>query len=154
MNAEAVQHVLVVDNNRQVLAELARELEDLGYDPVTTWSGVEALHLLQSASFGTLLVADYLPDMYVGHFLERVLHLPTVPRIWIMQDGPARNVCTYEAGPFEVVDKRKAVQALRQLNANQGCKRGHFWVAGSPFGRRNDVSETVCRHDRRHAGVP
>jgi CheY-like chemotaxis protein len=118
MNVETTQQVLVVDNNQHVLATLGRELEDLGYNPVTTWSGVEALRLLQSRSFGCLLVADYLPDMYVGDFLERVLRLSAVPRIWIMQDKPARELCAYGAGSFQVVDKKKAVQILHARYIN------------------------------------
>jgi CheY-like chemotaxis protein len=118
MNVEAVQQVLVVDNNPDTLAALGRELKDLSYNPVTTWSGVEALHLLQSRSFGSLLVADYLPDMYVGNFLERVLCLPAVPRIWIMRDEPAQEVCIYGAKSFQVVDKKKAVRVLHARYIN------------------------------------
>lgn len=118
MNVETSLKVLVVDNNPQILTAIGQELEGLGYNPVMTWSGVEALRLLQSRSFGSLLVADYLPDMYVGDFLERVVRLPVVPRIWIMQDKPARELCAYGTGSFQVVDKKKAVQVLHARYIN------------------------------------
>jgi CheY-like chemotaxis protein len=118
MNVTKMLDVLVIDNNQHVLLRLRRELEDFGYSPVTTWSGVDALRLLQSTNFGSLLVSDYLSDMYVGDFLERVLRLPAVPRIWIMQDKPASEVRLYGAGCFQVVDKKKAVRALHTLYVN------------------------------------
>ena len=70
MGAETTRQILIIDNNEGVLATLDRELKEAGYDTVTAWSGVEALRLLNSQTFDSLLVDDYLPDLYIGDFLE------------------------------------------------------------------------------------
>ncbi len=118
MDIEIRPQVLVVDNNEDVLAALGQELEDLGYNVVTTWSGIEALRLLKSKRFGSVLVDTYLPDIYIGDFLEIVFRLPTAPGIWIMQDRPVQEVCTYGARFFQVVDKKQAVRAFHTRYVN------------------------------------
>ncbi len=109
------QPVLVVDNNDDALAVLGKELKELGHEPVTTWSGVEALRLLKSRRFGALLVDSYLPDMYIGDFLQRVSGLPTIPKIWVMHARPAQDVCAYGSLSFPVIGKNQVARTLKQL---------------------------------------
>jgi hypothetical protein len=83
---------------------------------VTTWSGIDALDLLQSKKFDFLLVDDYLPDMYIGNLLERVSLLPVRPEIWVMKAEPAEGVCTYGSLSFSAVEKKggdPSLQAVR-----------------------------------------
>jgi CheY-like chemotaxis protein len=51
VGAETRRQVLIIDNNEDVLTTVDRELKEAGYDMVTTWSGVEALRLLNSHTF-------------------------------------------------------------------------------------------------------
>jgi hypothetical protein len=81
--------VLVVDNNEEESQILASMLEHAGHRPRTTWSGVEALELLEIQEFDILLVSSYLPDLYVGDFLERFNRLPKRPCLIVMREGPA-----------------------------------------------------------------
>jgi CheY-like chemotaxis protein len=117
-NIETEAPILVVDNDDHMLLALTRELKEMGYDPLATWSGLEALHQLKSRRFGILLVDSYLPDMYIGDFLERVSDLPLIPKIWVMQTAPAQDVCIYGSRSFQVVDKRKAAQVVKTLHAS------------------------------------
>jgi CheY-like chemotaxis protein len=83
------ERVLVVDNNDEESQVLASMLEHAGYHPTTTWSGIEALKLLNSREFNIVLVSSYLPDVYVGEFFERFNRLPARPRVIVMQEGQA-----------------------------------------------------------------
>ena len=85
-----------------------------GFDTQGTWSGEEALRLLGGLGpFDVVLVDDYLPDLFVGEFLERAGRLPTRPRIVVMhQHGQnhrllhryqSRGICT-------IVDKNDPIK--------------------------------------------
>ena len=108
------KQILVVDNDDAMRVALDEEIKELGHDPVTTWSGIEALGLLKSGRFDLLLVDTYLPDMYIGDFLERVSLLPVRPKIWVMQAKPAQDMCTYGSRCFSVVGKRQVAQIFER----------------------------------------
>jgi len=71
MQGEEKRRVLIVDNNEDTLQTLQGILENAGFDTQTTWSGREALGLLESQGFDVLLVDDYLPDLHSNDFLTR-----------------------------------------------------------------------------------
>ena len=79
--------VLIVDNDEQEARTLGVMLEGAGYDSSMTWSGLEALELLQSGKYDIVLVSSYLPDLYVGDFFERLSHLPVKPCSIVMNEG-------------------------------------------------------------------
>jgi len=79
MQGEEKKTVLIVDNNEDALQMLQGVLESAGFDTETTWSGREALVLLESRGFDVLLVDDYLPDLHSNDFLNRVRRLPMLP---------------------------------------------------------------------------
>ena len=81
------KRVLIVDNNEEESGRLGVMLQRAGYDSIATWSGLEALELLKSEEYDILLVSSYLPDMYVGDFIERVNRLPVRPCSIVMQEG-------------------------------------------------------------------
>ena len=60
-------------------------LQDLGFETCITWSGYEALTLLESGRVDLLLVDDYLPDLHFHDLLKRVGRLPIRPWIVVMQ---------------------------------------------------------------------
>ena len=83
------KRVLVVNNNDEESQVLASLLDGAGYRSTTTWSGLEALELLESQEFDIVLVSSYLPDLYVGDFFERFHRLPVRPCVIVMQEGQA-----------------------------------------------------------------
>jgi CheY-like chemotaxis protein len=83
--------VLIVDNNDEEARVFSSMLQRAGYEPKTTWSGLEALELLQSEEFAILLVSNYLPDLYVGEFLEKVKALPKQPCSIVIQQDQSRG---------------------------------------------------------------
>ena len=90
LDVEVRKRILIVDNEDSVRAVFRRLLEEAGYDTATTWSGIKALGLLTSRRFDVVLVDDYLADVYVGDFLERVWRLRTPPRVVVMQAKPKK----------------------------------------------------------------
>jgi CheY-like chemotaxis protein len=83
------KRVLIVDNDEQESRVLASMLERAGYHSTTTWSGLEALELLEAREFDIALVSSYLPDLYVGDFFKRFNCLPVQPCAIVMQEGQA-----------------------------------------------------------------
>jgi CheY-like chemotaxis protein len=88
------KRVLIVDNDEEESGRLGVMLQRAGYDSYATWSGLEALELLKSGDYDILLVSSYLPDVYVGDFMERLNRLPVRPCSIVMQEGrtPAATV--------------------------------------------------------------
>lgn len=80
------KQILIVDNDEEEARSLEAMLRQAGYASSTTWSGLEALELLKSRAYDILLVSSYLPDLYVGDFVERLNHLPTQPCTILMQE--------------------------------------------------------------------
>jgi CheY-like chemotaxis protein len=62
--------VLLVVNDDCVLRSLEDLIRGEGFDLRATWSGREALALIQSQPFDLVLVDDHLPDIYYGEFLR------------------------------------------------------------------------------------
>jgi DNA-binding NtrC family response regulator len=81
------KRILIVDNDEQESRKLEAMVEGAGYDPIATWSGLEALDLLKSEKVDILLVSSYLPDLYIGDFLARLHTLPVQPCSIVMQEG-------------------------------------------------------------------
>ncbi|MGO9126233.1 MAG: response regulator [Terriglobales bacterium] len=88
--AQQNKRVLIIDNNEEEACTFASMLERAGYHPTTTWSGLEALEILRSEEFAILLVSNYLPDLYVGEFFERLNRLPKQPCSIVIQEDKSR----------------------------------------------------------------
>lgn len=122
------KRILIVDNSDKALCTLRDLLGRAGYDTVGTWSGMEALNLLKSKDFGVLLVDEYLADLYVGDFLERVSRLPLQPWVVVMRGGPAQIAEAGDLVPVasSFVDKRRTDQLCTAIEAHfaghQSCK--------------------------------
>ena len=122
--------VLIVDTNDSVLIAFQKRLHDAGFDTRTTWSGHEALALLQSSEFDVLLMDDYLPDLHATDFLERLGQLPLQPWVVVMKGGapkPASARLYRGLGASGVVNKRDAtlvVQAVLSCCAAEPLAKG------------------------------
>ena len=91
MDIKAQRRILIVDNEESVQAALTDLLNKAGYETLATWSGIEALRLLESCQFDVLLVNDYLADLYLSDFLRRVSLLQIPPRVVVMQAGTKKR---------------------------------------------------------------
>jgi len=114
------ENVLIVDNDDRVLWQFQELLENAGFNTQTTWSGREALALLKSGEFDTLLVDDYLPDLHSHDFLERVSHMPRQPMIVIMHsEAPTSGeLQLYRSlGISECVDKRNPAKVCQAVSS-------------------------------------
>ena len=115
MSSQTKPRVLIVDNDEDLLSRLRRDLTEAGYEIATTWSGVEALSLLEDFAFDFLLVDDYLPDLYIGDFLQKVSTLSACLRIFVMSLNNQPVFQTQYSMPFTCIDKRHASKILRGL---------------------------------------
>lgn len=120
--------VLVVDNNDDALTRLGSELTEAGYETITTWSGIEAMNLLESETFDSLLVDDYLPDLYIGEFLEKVSDLPLCPRVLLMRAEPAHSLYTVGSQRLVVVDKAKMSKIIQALSDESWGPNSRHWT--------------------------
>jgi len=91
MTESPKKRILIVDNDEQESSKLGAMVQRAGYDPITTWSGLEALEILTSQKIDILVVSSYLPDMYIGDFLSRLANLPVQPCSIVMQEGKNVN---------------------------------------------------------------
>lgn len=125
MKRDGGQRVLIVDNNERILWTFEEMLENAGFDTRTTWSGHEALALLQSEDFDVLLVDDYLPDLHASDFLERVGRLPIQPWIVVMQGttptpGDLRHYeSLWAAATVDKRDRAKVTKAVSCCRADE-----------------------------------
>jgi hypothetical protein len=89
----------------------------LGHEACATWSGRDALNFLGSDRFDLLLVDQYVADMYVGSFIERVLRLPNHPRLAILKrTGKVKPIkCDKSLGECEVLEKAQPDQMYQTL---------------------------------------
>ncbi len=111
--------VLIVESNDVTAEVFQKQLQDAGFDARTTWSGHEALALLQSNEFDVLLTDSYLPDLHATDFLERLNRLPMQPWVVVMRGGlSSEPLRRYRAlGAASVVNKRDAAQVLQAVTA-------------------------------------
>jgi len=100
------KRLLIVDNNEQESGTFGELAQVLGYSVTCTWSGREALAYLAASRFDLLLLDQYVADMYVGDFMERVLRLPDRPRIVVMKTSNWKPIKYAKSlGPCELVEK-------------------------------------------------
>jgi DNA-binding response OmpR family regulator len=114
-------HILVVENDDRALASVEAFLTREGYEIRTTWSGREALALLQSYGFDLVLVADHLPDIYCGEFVKLASRRAT--SVVVMHAGKPRptSMRRYKAlGASAVMDKSDAKQLYQFLISRHG----------------------------------
>ena len=105
--ADQRRRFLVVHNNEQESGAIVTLFESLGQKVSATWSGREALDCLAADRFDLLLVDEYVADMYVGDFIERVLRMANRPRVVIMDTSGRFKTIRYDKslGECHILDK-------------------------------------------------
>ena len=58
--------VLICDSEPEMLIDLERALEDMGFDTTTTWNALDLERLLGECCFDLLIVGDHPPQMDAG----------------------------------------------------------------------------------------
>lgn len=111
------KRVLVVDNEDHERLTFERHLREAGWQPMTTWSGIEALDMLKTHPFDFLLVDDYVADLHVGEFLKQVSRLRPRPQVMVMQAKPVQRQIRFHgaAGTWLLVDKTQIDQIIEAL---------------------------------------
>jgi len=125
------KRILIVSNDEQHAAELRELFESDGYAISTTWSGRDALYELQSQHFDALMVDDYLPDLFVGQFIERVGRHPLRACLIVVQGHHARVEAQHLGPPetFFLIEKADPTQMVKAvelalLRGNAGRTEG------------------------------
>src|SRR5437879_5726997 len=88
--------VLIVDNDDGVLCAFDKVWGEVGYETVTTWSGIEAFRFLRSSNFNALFVDEYIADMHVAEFLKRASQLLGRKQIFVMQTAPTKKSVRFD----------------------------------------------------------
>lgn len=112
--------LLIVDNADHVSSVLEELFSAEGFDTHSTWSGREALALIQSRPFDVLLVSDHLPDLYYGEFLKQASRQAAQPYIIVLHTGKplSGDLGRYRRlGAAAVVDKTDPEQIRQVLKA-------------------------------------
>jgi CheY-like chemotaxis protein len=128
MVIEKKKRVLIVDNDEHVSAMLRDLVETFHCDVVTTWSGIEALTLLKSRKFDLVLVDDYLSDLHIGYFLDRISGMLHHPQVVAIQTTPKQ----LNVGGHKVLDACIAVNEAQPevlTEAVRRCLRAHNLIS-------------------------
>jgi len=118
--------VLVLHNDERESSELQALLErNIHCKTFVTWSGLEALRLLQAGHFDVLVTDDYAPDLYIGDLIERATALPSPPQVVILGgDSVSAAVGRYQnLGLCTVVEKQRPRTLLQAITAGSVWKQ-------------------------------
>jgi CheY-like chemotaxis protein len=119
ISADHRKKVLIVESNDAMAENLQSRLQEIGFDARITWSGHEALALVQSSEFEVLLMDSYLPDLHTSDFLKRLSHLPLQPWVVVMKGrAGTESQRRYRAlGVSTVVNKRDAARVIEAVSS-------------------------------------
>jgi CheY-like chemotaxis protein len=118
--------VLVLHNNEREASELQALLEhNIHCETSVTWSGLEALRLLQAGRFDVLVTDDYAPDLFIGDLIERASALPVPPQVLVLGgDSAPAAVGQYEnLGLCTILEKQRPRTLLQAITAGSVWKR-------------------------------
>jgi CheY-like chemotaxis protein len=121
--------VLVLHNDEREASELQGLLErNTNCKTFVTWSGLEALKLLQAGHFDVLVTDDYAPDLYVGDLIERAASLPSPPQIFVLGGDSTAAVSRYQSlGLCTILEKQGPRDLLQAITA------GSIWKQSRSF---------------------
>lgn len=82
------QCILVLASDEDLLIDLQRFLEDLGFDTSTTWDWSEALNLVRARHYDLLLIAEHPPEVSAAEFLRELQCGPGSVPCLVLQRTP------------------------------------------------------------------
>lgn len=118
--------VLLVHNDERESSQLQALLErNIHCKTSVTWSGLEALRLLQDGHFDVLVTDDYAPDLYIGDLIERATALPSPPQVLVLGEDPVSPaVGRYQnLGLCTILEKQRPRTLLQAITAGSVWKR-------------------------------
>jgi CheY-like chemotaxis protein len=138
--AKAPPAVLVLHSDEREASELQSMLErNIDCETSATWSGLEALRLLQAGHFDVLVTDDYAPDLYIGDLIERAVSLPSPPRVLVLGgDSVQPSVARYHnLGFCTIIEKERPRTLLQAIASGAVLSRSRMSAQNS----RGDLSE-------------
>lgn len=117
--------ILVVHNEEREASELQALLErNIGCKTSATWSGLEALKLLEAGHFDVLVTDDYVPDLFVGDLIERAAALPLPLQVLVLGEHPALDAIgrCQSLGLCTILDKQRPRAILQAISARSVWK--------------------------------
>jgi CheY-like chemotaxis protein len=121
--------IIILENDEAHLHALENLFREAGCNVRSTWSGHEALAMMQNEEFDAVLMDAYVPDMHSTDLLLRIGRLHIQPPIVIMESGmflPAQ-VRRYEIlGAVAVLNKHDTKRLRQEITAC--CRRGPAYV--------------------------
>jgi CheY-like chemotaxis protein len=126
--------VLVLHNDEREASELQNLLErNTDCKTSVTWSGLEALKLLQAGHFDVLVTDDYAPDLYIGDLIERAASLPSPPQVFVLGGDSTAAVSRYQSlGLCTILKKQGPRDLLQAITA------GSIWKQSRTFANAKD----------------
>ncbi len=133
-------HVLVVDDDVQVLSTIARILKRSGFEPIVANSGKEAVRLLENYSFAVILSDINMPMMSGMDFLKKVReHDLDVPVLLITGDPSVKTAATaikfgafrYLLKPIQPAELTESVRHAVKMHKLASLKRNALEVLGN-----------------------
>jgi len=118
--------VLVLHNDEREASELRVLLErDIACKTSVTWSGLEALRLLEAGHFDVFVTDDYAPDLYIGQLIERAATLPSPPQILVLSSNSATPALAryQDLGLCTVLEKLRPRALLQAITAGSSWKQ-------------------------------
>ena len=140
---------LIVHNDpRQTRALQCLVENGRGFSTLSTWSGREALDLVNTDQFDVLLIDSHIPNLYVGELIDRVSSLPQAPPILVMGDHltPADITRCASRGLCCVVDRNRPHTILQTMAAYASMRKP---ASGTKEGDKKQ--DKVLRCDESHA---
>jgi CheY-like chemotaxis protein len=124
--AETTPSVLILHNDERESSELQSLLEhNIDCKTSVTWSGLEALRLLQGGHFDVLVTDDYAPDLYIGDLIERAAALASRPQVIVLRQGSTSDVVgRYQnLGLCTILEKERPRKLLQTITAGAVWKQ-------------------------------
>ncbi|HEX4003565.1 MAG TPA: response regulator [Candidatus Acidoferrales bacterium] len=118
--ADTPSTVLVLHNDEREASELRSLLEqNLACEASATWSGVEALRLLQAGHFDVLITDDYAVDLYIGDLIERATALPSPPQVLVLGGNSVQAAVAHyqDLGLCKILDKARPRTLLQAITS-------------------------------------
>jgi DNA-binding NtrC family response regulator len=111
--------VLVLHNDEREASKLEALLEqNIDCKSWVTWSGLEALRLLEAGRFDVLVTDEYVPDLYIGSLIERVAALLSPSQILVLGGESTVAVGRYQhLGLCTILEKRRPHTLLEAITS-------------------------------------
>ena len=126
------EHILLIDDDPNVLGVMSEALTQAGYAPRATRSSEEALDLLKRESFDLVVSDVVMPGLHGIQLLDAARQLnPAIKVLFvtgyanreIVKEGFDKGACGFLEKPFSLKEFWSAVQAVIQEGSVDGARQ-------------------------------